>query len=259
MSRLNYYWRILATGFCFFSFSAGGLVLSLTIFPIIYALPVSPEWKRLKSQRIIHNCFRLFVGMMKLLGTLRVEIEGKEKLATTPGQLIIANHPSLIDVVLLISLLPETNCIVKQSLWHNPFIKGVVRSAGYISNATPQGLLDDCSDILTSGQTLIIFPEGTRSVPGKPLKFQRGAAKIALQSQTNITPVNITTTSGALIKGSKWYHVPKDTPVEMTLRVDDPISIQPFTHPDPEQSGLAARRLNHFLQDYFQKEVLSHG
>ena len=70
---------------------------------------------------------------MQRAGVLTYSVEGAEKLGR-PGQMIIANHPSLIDVVFLIGLVRQANCVVKQSLWQNPFTRGPVRDAGYISN-----------------------------------------------------------------------------------------------------------------------------
>lgn len=258
MNGLSYYWRVIATGFCFLSFSVGGFVLSVIVFPIIYCLPLQNSWKKSKSQCIIHHSFRLFVGLMQRLKVLKVSIDGREQLTAQSGQLIIANHPSLIDVVVLISLLPQTNCIVKHGLWSNLFVKGAVKAAGYINNSTPMGLIEDCAAELMSGRTLIIFPEGTRTTPGETLKFQRGAAKIACYASTDITPVSIQATSGTLIKGSRWYQIPKDGPVEISLKVGKPIHVGRFYDKQKSSLPLAARRLNRYLQDYFQEEVLTH-
>ncbi|WP_369678325.1 lysophospholipid acyltransferase family protein, partial [Enterococcus faecium] len=85
------------------------------------------------------------------------------------GQLIIANHPSLIDVVVLISIVRNADCVVKADLWKNPFLKGVVKATGYINNdADPEYFLNQCQQSFARGNNLIVFPEGTRSVPGKP-------------------------------------------------------------------------------------------
>jgi len=102
--------------------------------------------------------------------------------------MIVANHPSLIDVVFLIGLMRQTNCVVKQSLFQNPFTRGPVRDAGYISNDGSADMLDAAADALREGQTLIIFPEGTRTTPGAAPAFHRGGAAIALRGATIITP-----------------------------------------------------------------------
>lgn len=73
--------------------------------------------------------------------------------------MIIANHPSLIDVVFLIGLVRQANCVVKKSLWENPFTRGPLRSTEYISNDGSMDMLDAAAESLQNGQTLIIFPE----------------------------------------------------------------------------------------------------
>ena len=98
---------------------------------------------------------------------------------------MLANHPSLIDVVVLISIIPNADCVVKAHLFKNPFLRGVVKNTGYISNADPEGLLVDCKKSLAAGNNLIIFPEGTRTKVGQAVKFQRGAANIALRCLTH--------------------------------------------------------------------------
>lgn len=256
-SLINYYWRILATGLCFATFGLGGLVLSVTVFPFLYLLPVSLHWKKDKAQAVIHHGFRLFVGMMRAVGVLRVTLEGKERFQKGDKCLITANHPTLIDVVLLISLLPRVDCIVKTALWRNPFMRGAVGAAGYISNSDPQGLIDECVSSLQGGRALLIFPEGTRTTPGKPIKFQRGAANIALRSKVNILPVNISCHPTSLTKNEKWYQVPRCSPVHITITVGDEIDVEPF---ERQSSNIprASRCLTDFLQHYFQKETLTY-
>ena len=71
---------------------------------------------------------------MHKLGVMSYEIKGLEKL-NRPNQLVLANHPTLIDIVFLISRMPFAGCIVKEKLWHNPFIKASVINAGLITIA----------------------------------------------------------------------------------------------------------------------------
>jgi 1-acyl-sn-glycerol-3-phosphate acyltransferase len=192
---------------------------------------------------------------MRASGVLQLTVIGPEKLAGLNNSLIIANHPCLIDVVLIISLLRKTGCIVKQSLWRNPFLNGVVSSAGYIKNsADPESLIAECVEYLYGGSPLIIFPEGTRTTPGMPLKFHRGAANIALRSRKTITPVIISCNPPSLLKNEKWYHVPHSERVHITLRVGDTINVNPFIE---DNMSVASRRLTRFLENYFQREISS--
>lgn len=257
LSLINYYWRILATGLCFSSFGLGGLLLSLTVFPFIYLLPVSMQWKRNRAQAVIHYSFQLFVWMMRVIGILSLTLEGKERLQKGGNYLVVANHPTLIDVVLLISLLPRVDCIVKRALWRNPFLRGAVGAAGYISNSDPQGLIDECAHSLQAGRALLVFPEGTRTTPGKPIKFHRGAANIALRSKVNILPVKIRCHPVTLTKTQKWYQIPRYSRINMTMSIGDEVDVKEFDRKNTNISR-ASRSLTDYLQHYFEKETLAY-
>lgn len=185
-----YYWRLLATAASFTLFGLGGLCLRLVVFPLLSCLPGDARKHRLRARQTVSRCFWFFVRFMARTGVLTYDIQGAEKLGR-PGQMIIANHPSLIDVVFLIGLVRHANCVVKQSLWENPFTRDPLRRTEYISNDGSMDMLDAAADALKSGQTLIIFPEGTRTRPGHAPAFHRGAAAIALRGAKILTPVII--------------------------------------------------------------------
>jgi 1-acyl-sn-glycerol-3-phosphate acyltransferase len=172
VKSISYIWRLFATGFCFFSFGLGGLLLWMLVFPILSILPGDRLQRISRGQKAVHYSFYFFIGLMHRMGVMTYEINGLEKL-NRPGQLIIANHPTLVDIVFIISRVKQVNCIVKEQLWHNPFMRGPILNAGYISNGDPEKMIDECVQWLRSGGAMIIFPEGTRSIPGKPCRFQR--------------------------------------------------------------------------------------
>lgn len=203
----RYYWRLLGTGISFSLFGIGGLLLRLAVFPLLQLWPGNARQRALRARLAVHHCFRFFVGFMRALGLIDYEIIGLERL-NKPGQLVIATHPSLIDVVFLISLIRDANCIVKSSLFDNIFMRGPLQHAGYIPNSRSESMLNDCVAALEGGESLIIFPEGTRSLPGQPLHFQRGAAYVALAARLNVTPVTITCEPSMLTKQEKWYQIP---------------------------------------------------
>lgn len=246
-----YYWRILATGISFLSFGVGGLLIRLIIFPFLRILPGNKSQHITRCRWVIHKVFAYFVALMKGLGVLTYEIHGHEKL-NARGQLVIANHPSLIDVVLLISVIKNTNCIVKDSLFKNPTTRGPVTGAGYISNGNPEQLISDCVTSLKNSDSLVVFPEGTRGKVGQPLKFKRGAALIAMHSNARVTPVTITCNPPTLAKGSKWYEVPFKR-VHFVLRVGEDLQFDTSDTNIPHTTH--ARRLTQFWQAYFSKEI----
>jgi 1-acyl-sn-glycerol-3-phosphate acyltransferase len=249
----NYVWRLLATGASFVLFGLGGLVLRLLILPLLGLLPGDANTRRRRARAAISKAFYLHVQFMYRSGVLEYEFKGAERLGR-PGQMIIANHPSLIDVVFLIAHIHDANCIVKQSLWRNPCTRGPVCRAHYISNNGSPDMLEQAADALRDGQTLIVFPEGTRTTPNRAPVFHRGAAAIALRGARTITPVFITVKPTTLTKAEPWYRIPARR-VRVTLRVGQDIAPETFNAQAP--LPIASRRLNEHLHQLFLRELAS--
>lgn len=256
LKRINYLWRLFATGLSFTVFGIGGFFLGVFIMPLLGVFCRDQNNKNRRSQHLLHYSFYFFIGLMHRLGIMTYEIEGLEKL-NRPGQLIIANHPTLIDIVFLISRIPKVSCIVKSKLLNNPFMRWVIINTGFISNHDPEKLIDECVNHLQAGGIMVIFPEGTRTVPGEAYRFQRGAAAIALQAKTILTPVVITCIPSTLTKAEKWYQIP-DRPFHLAMRVDDDMVLDQFLAIEPRT--IAVRRFNRYLQDYFsnRREYYEH-
>ncbi|GGA37221.1 acyltransferase [Dyella nitratireducens] len=247
----NYLWRLLATGASFVLFGFGGLVLRLIVLPLLGLLPGDAITRLRRARNAISKAFYLHVQFMYRSGVLEYEFLGAERLGS-PGQMIIANHPSLIDVVFLIAHIRHANCIVKQSLWRNPFTRGPVQRAQYISNNGSPEMLEQAADALREGQTLIVFPEGTRTAPNQAPVFHRGAAAIALRGARVITPVFITVRPTTLTKAEPWYRIPERR-VRVTLRVGQDIAPETFNASAP--LPIASRRLNAHLHQLFLREL----
>lgn len=253
MAKFNYCWRLAITGLCFFGFSAGGALLSVLVFPPLYLLARDPGRRHRWAQWFIHKFFGLMVAVLRHSGTMRLEVAGIEQLQDARNVLVLANHPTILDIVVLLSLMPRANCIVKSDFWSNPFIGGVVRTAGYISNSEPEQLIDDCVHALHAGCPLVVFPEGTRSRPDRPLKFLRGAAHIALKSALPIVPVLLHCDPPTLMKGSRWYEIPP-RPFHLRVVVRPPLQAAALTDAR-RKPEVTARRLTSALEYYFRREL----
>jgi len=253
--KLDFCWRLFATGLSFFSFGVGGFLLWITVFPVISLLPGTRLHRVSRGQKIVSFSFYVFIGLMHRLGVMTYEIVGLDKL-NRPGQLIIANHPTLVDIVFLISRIKHASCIVKAKLWHNPFMRGPIVNAGYISNGDPEQMIADCVAWLRSGGSMIIFPEGTRSRPEKPYLFQRGAAAIALQANAVVTPVTMSCSPSTLTKAERWYEIPACR-FHLVMQVGDDIGLEAYA---ALQKSIGVRRFTQQLQDYFtqQRELIQH-
>lgn len=246
--RIDHGWRVLATGASFAVFGLGGLLLGLLVFPLLRFVVRDRGQCRRLSRRLVQHSFRWHIAFMRLSGVLSYELHGVERLRQ-PGQLVLANHPTLIDVVFLISLMPNADCIVKSSLARNPFTRGPILACDYIFNDDGAGLIEDCIGSVRSGSCLLIFPEGTRSRRDAPLQLQRGAAYIALLGELDIRPVRLRCEPLTLGKGDKWYRVPARR-FHYSVEVGDNIPVRPFLDEGRSQAR-AARELTAFLTRYF--------
>ena len=244
-------WRIFATALAFACFGVGGLLLWLVVFPLQALLLRDAARRQQAARSVVQAVFRLFIAWMRLLGLIRYEVHGVEKLQRR-GLLILANHPTLIDVAFLIGLVPNASCVVKSTLADHPCTRGPVRATGYICNNPGADLLLACIDTLAAGSNLIIFPEGTRSRPGQALKMQRGAAQIALRGGLDITPVRIHCEPLGLYKGQPWWTVAK-RPLRFTIEVGDDLPSSAVLQAAGGEHGRAARRLTESLVQFFSE------
>ena len=254
-AKVTRLWRVLATGISFSLFGLGGLCLPIVLIPIIYLLPGNRLDRERRAKLAIHYTFRCFVEIMRGLGVLTYSVDNPRQFNRS-GQLILANHPSLIDVVFLIAFIKRADCVVKSSITRNPFMRGTVcHIAGYIANDDPESVMEQAAASIARGNSLIIFPEGTRTTPGQPLTMQRGAANIALRAGVPITPVVITCEPTTLTKDQPWYRVPSRR-IHFTMRINSMIPIAEYTR--EARFSVAARRLTLFLQNYFSRELMLH-
>lgn len=251
LERLNHGWRIVATGLGFLSFGLGGMALWLLVFPLL-ALLVRDRARRSRLARsIIRHSFAGHIELMRVLGVLTYEIQGIERLQRS-GLLVLANHPTLMDVVFLVSLIPDADCVVKSRLARNPFTRGPIQATGYICNDSGAGLVEDCIRTVRSGRNLLIFPEGTRTPLVGAGRLQRGAANIAVRGVLDITPVTIRCQPPTLSKGQKWYRIPSRR-FHVSIDVGEDLPIAPFLVDFNE--AMASRRLTEYLTTYFAGEL----
>ncbi len=250
-------WRIAATGFCFALFGFGGMLVLCLAFPLLRLLVWRRERRQALARDIVHFSFRFFCKVMTTVGVISYEVRGLEKLQRR-GLLVVANHPSLIDVVMLISLIRQPDCVVKASAWRNPFMLGPVSLCGFIRNQDGPQLIEDCIASVRGGSNLIIFPEGTRTridalQERRVNPLQRGAANIAVRGRLPLTPVVITVTEPMLTKQQPWYQAPMRRP-HFVLNVLDDLDPSNLVPADTAPT-LMARVLAERLSNFFNREL----
>jgi 1-acyl-sn-glycerol-3-phosphate acyltransferase len=251
---VNQCWRTFGTGICFVLFGIGGLLLTLFVSPALWVFVRNSSARQLKAQFIIHRTFKLFLVLIRWLGGADIEFAGMEKLKNDHGCLIVANHPSLIDYVMLASCLPQCDCVVKSAIFKNPCMAGIVKAAGYISNDDVAHCVDECVERLQRGHILLVFPEGTRTTPGKHPTLVRGAAQIATHAKANLRLVHISLNTSLLDKRHKWYAGPLKRPL-IRVEAKSKIGIKPFLR-EARSANAAARKLNMYLAEVLFPESM---
>ena len=254
MAKIRYIRRVFAKLFCFAFFGSSSLVLAFFLFPIMHCLSGFSEQKFKKIARNFnHRYFKLFVKISIVLGVVSLTVENKEALEKIQSKVVIANHPSIFDVVILFSLVPNADCIVKGELIQNKFISLIIKNL-YIPNNIPfDEQLERAKISMNEGNNLIIFPEGTRSKPGEPWDFKKGAARFALYSKNEVIPVFFGGNEKiGLRKHDKLLQIHPTERYLYELKVLAPIPIKEYADMPMTKS---ATKLTHKMKEILEKEL----
>ena len=189
-NKALYAYRVLAKWFSFFYFGLSSLILAIIVIPPM-RLFIHPRERFQKNiRRFVSASMGFFVSLMHTLGIVDLEADNRESYRNLSSKIVVVNHPSLLDVVMLLSLIPNADCIVNAYLNHS-ILRGVVRQLYILNSLDFENLLRTCTESLNKGNCLIIFPEGTRTPRTGKVIIKKGAARIAMACGCNIVPVHI--------------------------------------------------------------------
>ena len=193
--------------------------------------------------------FGIFVGYLRTFGLIELDAGDLSGLRRAGGLIVAANHPCLLDAVLVVSQLPRAVCLMKGSLARNIIFSGTARLAGYVHNKSGLGLVKKCEERLQEGANLLVFPEGTRTTGGKLLPFKMGFALVAVLTQTPVQTVIITAEGNYLGKGWPLFTKPA-FPVRYSLRLGR--RFQPVP-------GEEAKHFGGEVENYFRERLSRPG
>ena len=253
--RLRSLLRSLAFAAGFTVFGALCVLVTVFAFPVLLCLGGSREQRELRAQRVIAWGFRVFMSCVRALDIAEIHATGLERLRAPGAHLLVANHPTLIDVCVIGTLVDQLDCVAKRAAWSNPFMLGIIRATGYIANDDGPALLEAGAERLAQGRSLLLFPEGTRSPAEGLHPFRRGAAHLALRTGLPILPIFLTCEPRGLMKGSPWWQA---TPSRMKFRVEigEPLHVKELAVPGEPRSR-TARRATAALRDLYVKRLHS--
>jgi 1-acyl-sn-glycerol-3-phosphate acyltransferase len=195
-------------------------VVALLLYPLL------PRATGLRVGRaMIAWGYGLFWRIARCSGMLRLEAGVLDALREERGLIVVANHPSLLDAVMLVARLPRCACIMKSSIARNPLLGPGAKLARYIRNDSAHSMVQGAVDDLKAGGQLVLFPEGTRTAPGlrhaRPQRlnsFHFSFTMIAQRALVPIQTVFIDTDSPYLGKGWPLWKLPP-LPIRFTVRL----------------------------------------
>ena len=192
-------------------------------------------------QRLLRFSFRI--------GVFDISFPEAEQLRELRGTLLAPNHPSLIDAVILLSIVPRTVCIIRANLIESPSLGGAARLAGFVPNDKGSALIRQGVTKLEAGENLLIFPEGTRTGAQAINPFKSGFALIAKKTGASIQTVFIEREGRYLSKGVSLF-ARSQIPIRFRLHLGQVIRAVP---------GETAQQLSARLELYFREHLENTG
>ncbi len=211
--------------------------LIITLLEIVFYAILPKKQSRPCGRFLLQKAFLIFINYLKWTRLIILDDSALETLSTyKTGMIIAPNHIALWDAVFIIAKIPQTVCIMKGSILRNPFLGGGARLAGYIANDSALQMLREGTKQLLAGETLLIFPEGTRTRSQAQWlnPFQGAISVMAKKTKTPIVPVYIRSNNRLFEKGSSLFKKPK-FPLRLSFEVGEAVyflegeSVQTFT------------------------------
>ncbi len=247
-----------------------GCAILLLLVPVAHAVLREPKKRTRYFRLAVHHIARLWFNLARLLRVFDYRLVNGQaehllplQAATTDsdlstagenahGHLVLANHPALIDVLMILALMPNLCCIMKSDLSQHPILGLLIRNLNYLSNDNPEIWLAQAQLRLESGESLLVFPEGTRTKPGQPVSFKLGAVELARRTRAKVLPLVVHYNSHYLSKSCPWYELPHS---KLTYQLEVGPTINPRTLAVNSTPRQARRWLNQELQRYFRERL----
>ena len=179
---------VLVTIYTFVYFLLGCVVLQICIF-VLRLTPIKRRSKKASFHYAVHIFIRLFVA--SLIGVKTVRQNPTKERFDRPA-VIIANHQSFADILLLLSLTPKVVMVTNSWVWNSPFFGSVIRYADFHHAADGyEALAERIKERVAEGYSVVVFPEGTRSADCSIQRFHKGAFYLAQLLKVDVLPVVI--------------------------------------------------------------------
>ncbi len=195
-----------------------------------------------------HWCARAWSWLILATTGVDVTVSGLERIKPGETYLFISNHQSIYDIPVIFASLPyQLRIIAKESLGRFPFLGWHLRRAGHLlvdrGNPDRAGILNRWRGLVADRISLIIFPEGTRSVDGRVGRFKGGSFLLALEAGLTIVPISVSGSRHVMRKGRLMT-----CPGRVTLQVHEPVAAPRIENPTPDDARKLAARIESIVR-----------
>lgn len=150
------------------------------------------RFDRVLERKRLLSGVRRYLGKLNRWGLLQTEFIGFEDASSWAGTLVVANHPTILDALLLMTVVPSLEFLINARLVNHPVMGGAMRLSGFLRNDAPLGMIRSGGKTLSAGANLLVFPEGTRTRNPPLDRFHHGYALVAIRSEAPVRTVFIT-------------------------------------------------------------------
>ncbi len=220
-------WQLFSVMGIFAGFFIGAFVLAIGIIPRV--LLTRGETFEYRARRGVARGYERYLQLLKLMNIVDVHLDAGE--FRGGSSVIVANHPSILDIVPLTARLGPICIVVGDRSARGFFFSLLWKLCGYIvvrdeTLAGASDVMDEAVRRVRAGEALLIFPEGTRSPEGGILPFSRLAFDIAAKADAPVVPVSIRVSAPILKKGGSFFDWPEDE-VVYEIRCHAPLRVGP--------------------------------
>lgn len=184
----------------------------------------------------LYRLSRVFLRVLFRLYN-RWEVTGREHVPPSGGVLLIANHTSYADPPIVgAACLRPVNFMAKAELFRIPVLAGFIRRTHAFPvrrGSADRAALRRAVRLLRAGKVLLVFPEGQRSLDGRLIELETGAAFIALSGQAQVVPMALIGADGVLPRGR-----PILLPAKLRVRFGPPLDLSAFRGQRPTRPVL---------------------
>lgn len=185
-----------------------------------------------------HACARAWAWLILATTDVPVHVSGLERVHHGMTYVFVSNHQSIYDIPIIFASLPfQLRIVAKKSLEKFPFLGWHLRRTGHLllDRARPgTATLKQVAGLTQRGASLIVFPEGTRSLDGRLAPFKRGIFRVAIDAGLPVVPVSVRGSRHVMRKGRLMT-----CPAAVWLVMHDPIPTAALAQEDA--AGLAER------------------